>query len=144
MALTVRKPPINAGDTGSVSGWGRSLAGGHGNSLQYSCLENPMDRGDWRATVHQVAKSQIQLKLLSMQTQKAKLIYVLEGRMWLLMHERGFSFVQNQKKQTNTQNNVYSCISFIISLSIFTLFLAISIKIIYFFLIKLSFKIYES
>ena len=102
-----------------------------------------MDRGDWRATVHQVAKSQIQLKLLSMQTQKAKLIYVLEGRMWLLMHERGFSFVQNQKKK-NKQNNVYSCISFIISLSIFTLFLAISIKIIYFFLIKLSFKIYES
>ena len=58
-----------------------------------------MDRGDWRATIHQVTKSQIQLKLLSMQTQKAKLIYVLEVRMWLLMHKRGFSFVQNQKKK---------------------------------------------
>ena len=127
----VKKPPINAGDTGSISGWGRSLAGGHGNSLQYSCLENHMDRGDWRATIHQVTKSQIQLKLLSMQTQKAKLIYVLEVRMWLLMHKRGFSFVQNQKKKKNP-NNAYSCISFIISLSIFTLFLAISIKIIYF------------
>ena len=37
---------------GSVPGWGRSPGGGHGNLLQYSCLENPMDRGAWRATVH--------------------------------------------------------------------------------------------
>ena len=44
---------------------GRSPGGGHGNPLQYSCLENPMDRGDWWATVHWVAKSQIQLKQLS-------------------------------------------------------------------------------
>ena len=52
----------DAGDMGSVPGSGRSLGGEHGNPLQYSCLENPMDRGAWRATVHGVAKSQTRLK----------------------------------------------------------------------------------
>ena len=50
--------PCSAGDPGSIPGLGRSPGGGHGNPLQYSCLENPMDRGAWRATVHGVAKSQ--------------------------------------------------------------------------------------
>ena len=50
------------GDSGSVSGSGGSPGGGHGNPLQYSCLENPLDRGAWRAAVHGVAKSQTQLK----------------------------------------------------------------------------------
>ena len=49
-------------------GWGRSPGGGHGNPLQYSCLENPMDRGAWWATVHGVSKSWTQLKHLSMHT----------------------------------------------------------------------------
>ena len=44
------------GDTGSIPGSGRSPGGGHGNPLQYSCLENPTDRGAWQATVHGVAK----------------------------------------------------------------------------------------
>ena len=48
----------DTGDTGSISGSGRSPGGGHGNPLQYSCLENPMDRGAWRATVHGVANNQ--------------------------------------------------------------------------------------
>ena len=47
----------NAGDLGSIPGLGRSLGEGHGKPLQYSCLEDPMDRGAWRATVHRVAKS---------------------------------------------------------------------------------------
>ena len=51
----------NAGDLGSIPGWGTSPGEGTGNSLQYSCLENPMDRGTWQATVHWVTKSQIQL-----------------------------------------------------------------------------------
>ena len=58
----VKNSPANAGDTrevGSISGLGRSPGGGHGNSLQDSCLENPMDRGVWPATVHGVAESQI-------------------------------------------------------------------------------------
>ena len=41
---------------GSIPGWGRSPGGGHGNPLRYSCLENPMDRGAWRATGHEVSK----------------------------------------------------------------------------------------
>ena len=48
---------IDAGDVGSVTGLGRSLGKGDGNPLQYSCLENPMDRGAWKATVYGVAKS---------------------------------------------------------------------------------------
>ena len=48
----------NADDTGSVPGLGRTPGGGNGNPVQYSCLENPMDRGAWWATVHSVAKSQ--------------------------------------------------------------------------------------
>ena len=52
-------------DTGSIPGSGRFPGGGHGNPLQYSCLENPMDRGAWRATVHRVATSQTGLKRLS-------------------------------------------------------------------------------
>ena len=67
MALVVNNPAANAGDVGSIPGVGRSLGGGQGNPLQYSCLENPVDRGAWRATVHSVAKGRTQLKLLSMQ-----------------------------------------------------------------------------
>ena len=47
----------NEGDLGSIPGLGRSPGEGNGNPLQYSCLENPMDRGAWRATVHRVEKS---------------------------------------------------------------------------------------
>ena len=61
MALVVRNLPANARDirdTGSILGLERSPGGGHGNPLQYSCLENPMDRGAWRAAVHSVEKIQ--------------------------------------------------------------------------------------
>ena len=57
----VKNPPANAGDIrdiGSVPGWGRSSGGRNGNPLQYSCLENPMDRGAWLVTVHSVSRSQ--------------------------------------------------------------------------------------
>ena len=63
--LPVKNPPANAGDirdAGSVPGLGRSPGGGHGNPLQYSCLENPMDRGGWWAAVHRVTMSCTQLK----------------------------------------------------------------------------------
>ena len=58
----------DAGDVGSIPGLGRSPRGGHGNPLQYSCLENPMERGAWWAMVHRVAKSQIRLKRLGTHT----------------------------------------------------------------------------
>ena len=70
MALVVKNVLANAGDLrgkGLISGLGRSSGGGNGNPLQYSCLENPMDRGAWQVTVHWVAKSQTQMKRLSMQ-----------------------------------------------------------------------------
>ena len=71
MALVVKNLPANAGDIkdmGSVPGLGGSPGGGHGNRLQYSGLENPMDRGAWKSAVHRVTKSQTQLKQLSMHT----------------------------------------------------------------------------
>ena len=52
----VKNPPASAGDTGSIPRSGRSSAGGHGNPLQYSYLENPTDRGAWQATVRRVTK----------------------------------------------------------------------------------------
>ena len=68
VVLVVKNLPANAGDirgAGSISGSGRSLGGGHGSPLQYSCLENPMDRGAWQATVHGVTQSWTRLKRLS-------------------------------------------------------------------------------
>ena len=58
VALVVKDLPANAGDitdVGLIPGLGKSSGGGHGNPLQYSCLENPMDREAWQATVHRVA-----------------------------------------------------------------------------------------
>ena len=60
LSLMVKNPPANAGDIRDVrssTGLGRSPGGGHGNPLQYSCLENPLDRGDWWARVHSITKS---------------------------------------------------------------------------------------
>ena len=60
MAKLVKNPPTTAGEIGDavlIPGWGRSPGEGNGNTLQYPCLENPMDRGAWSATVHGVAKS---------------------------------------------------------------------------------------
>ena len=67
----IKDPPANAGnrrDMGSIPGSGRSPGGGYGNPLQYSSLENPMDRGAGWTMVHRVAESQTQLKQLRMHT----------------------------------------------------------------------------
>ena len=64
MALVVRTylpTQVDIRDVGSISAWGRSPGEGHGNLLQYSCLENPMGRGAWQAIVDRVTQSQIQL-----------------------------------------------------------------------------------
>ena len=61
-------------ETGSIPGSGRSPGGGNGNSLQYSCLKNPMDRGAWGTTVHRFTKNQIQPMRLS-----THIVSVLQG-----------------------------------------------------------------
>ena len=75
----VRNLPANTGDTGdsgSIPGSRRSPGGSHGNPLQYSCLENLMDRGAWWATVHGVTKNQTRLKQLSsMQAQRCMVVF---------------------------------------------------------------------
>ena len=57
----VKSPACNVGNMNLIPGSGRSPGEGNGNPLQFSCLENPMDRGTWQATVHVVAKSWTQL-----------------------------------------------------------------------------------
>jgi len=60
VVLVVKNLPVNAGDvrdTDSIPALGRSLGRGHGNSLQYSYLENPKDRGTWQAMIHRISKS---------------------------------------------------------------------------------------
>ena len=56
-----KESACNAGDPGSIPGLGRSPGEGNGNPPQYSCLDNPMDRGAWQAIVHGIAKSQTRL-----------------------------------------------------------------------------------
>ena len=58
----IKDTPVNVGHTGSIPGSERSSGVGNGNPFWYSCLENSMDRGAWRATVHGVAKRQTSLK----------------------------------------------------------------------------------
>jgi len=73
VALVVKNPPANAEDirgVGLIPELGRSAGGGHGNPLQYSYLENPIDRGAWWATVHKFTQSQTQLKQLSILTHR--------------------------------------------------------------------------
>ena len=65
MVLAVKNPPASAGDLGLIPFREDSPGGGHGNPLQYSCLENPMDRGAWWATVHGVSKSRTLLNDLA-------------------------------------------------------------------------------
>ena len=60
-----KESACHTGDVGLIPGLGRSPGEGNGNPLQYSCLENPLDRGAWQAIVHRVAKSQTRLKQLS-------------------------------------------------------------------------------
>ena len=73
MTLVVKNPHTNPRvirDVGSIPGLRRSPGGGHGNPLQYSCLENSMDRGDWWPVVHRITQSWTQLKQWSMYAKK--------------------------------------------------------------------------
>ena len=83
-----KESTCNAGELGQISGLGRSPGGGHGNPLQYSCLEDPMDRGAWRATDHRVAKSRTRLKCLSTQAHSSTLNSPQHGY-WCCRHSPG-------------------------------------------------------
>ena len=79
VVLVVKNLSANAEDirdVGSIPGLGTYSGGRHGNQFQYSCLENPMDRGAWWARVHRVAKSQIQLKQFSTHTQMSPVLLI--------------------------------------------------------------------
>ena len=70
VVLVVKNLPMNIGDernAGLIPWSGRSHGGGHGNPLQYSCLESPTGRGAWQTVVHRVSQSRTQLKRVSMQ-----------------------------------------------------------------------------
>ena len=80
----VKNSPACAGDVGSIPGSGKSPGGRHVNPVHYPYLESPMDRGAWLATIHRVAKSQTQLKRLSIYTcmpSVSKLYSVGRGRL---------------------------------------------------------------
>ena len=90
----VKASACNAGGLGSIPGSGRSPGEGNSNSLQYSCLENPMDRGAWWATVHGVAKSQTRLSdftihknvlLLCLPIYLCTVLYEHEGKAYSLL-----------------------------------------------------------
>ena len=98
-----KNPPASAGDIrdmGSVPRLGRSPRGGHGNPLQYSCLENPMDRGAWQATVHSVEQSQTRLKQLSMHARDLDILILthMHAYMWYMcMHMLTYGFFSLEK-----------------------------------------------
>ena len=76
----VKASAYNAGDLGSIPGLGRSTGEGNGNLLQYSCLENPMDKGAWQATVHGVAKSRTRLSDFT--SLHPPLAHIYKNNMW--------------------------------------------------------------
>ena len=92
VALVVKNLPANAGDTrdtGSIPGLGRSPGGGHSSPLQDSCLENPSDRGAWRAAVRGVTKSRTRLKRLSTHVLAAQWLRLGASTVWSLVRELG-------------------------------------------------------
>ena len=82
----VKNLPANAGGVSWTPGLGRSLGGGNDNPLQYSCWENPMDRGTWRATVHRVAKSQTRLSTHRLSCSMTCGIFLDQGWNLCLLH----------------------------------------------------------
>ena len=72
MAQPVKNPPASAGNAGLIPGLGRSPGEGNGNPLQYSCLENLMDRGGWQATVQGLEKNWTQLGTYTLQNYQSK------------------------------------------------------------------------
>ena len=111
VVILVKKLPANTGDirdVGSIPGLEGCLAGGHGNPVQYSCLENLMDRGAWQATVDGVTKSHTWLEQLSTQNIGVPMPKTFNG-LKLLEEYISDSLTQNSKScSTWTFQNIYS------------------------------------
>ena len=105
----VKNLPAKAGDkrdVGSVPGSGRSPGEGHGNPLQYSCLENPMDKGAWRAIVHRVTQSQTWLTQLSTHAELKNFHMQLLEFQWLLESILDHTAVQKALSKSSSANQV--------------------------------------
>ena len=81
----------DTGDVGSIPGWGRSPGEGNGNPLQYSCLENSMDRGAWRATAHGVTEELDTTNTFRTSTERSSSIYLMKPEKTMLEAERTLS-----------------------------------------------------
>ena len=93
----VKNPPVNAGDAGdmgSIPGLGRSPGKGNGNLLQYSCLENPMDRGAWQVIVSGVAESLTRLSMHVLNYSKA----------W--RYSNGLTYLKNTNQNHSIEQNI--------------------------------------
>ena len=102
MAIVVKNPPANVRDAGSKSGSGNSPGGGHSSPPQCSCLESPMDRGAWQATVHGVTQSQTWLKRLSTHTHTTYILRLPGVRMQTsykrILYEKFIFYHRKMKK----------------------------------------------
>ena len=115
--LDSKNLPAQAGDKrymGLIPGLGRSPGGGHGNPLQHSCLENLMDRGSWRATVHRVTKSQTQGNLAQHTHQKSQAAAIGESSVELFKHSLendwfGARTTNHAKYRVSETRNKTSC-----------------------------------
>ena len=123
MALVVKNPPANAGDirrSGLIPGLRRSFGEGNGNRLQDSCLEDPMDKEAWQATVHGVPKSQTQLKWFSMHARTGNMRAGSSMMVGKLYEQPIYSLLLNKCMSCLVQANfsrdvcVFSRISFLV------------------------------
>ena len=112
-ALVVKNLLANAGDVrdaGSIPGSWRFPGGGHGNPVQYSCLENPMDREGWWAMVHKVAKSRTWLKRLSIHGSKGKARFIILDLLQVyqsLISNANYSYYVSLKWTLVKYGNIY-------------------------------------
>ena len=101
----VKASACNAGELGSIPGLGRSPGEGNGYPIQYSCLENPMDRGAWWAILHGVAKSQTRLSDFTLATFIVPEVYILVGD----RKEYPFYSWKERKKKNSFEVEKFNC-----------------------------------
>ena len=106
-----KESACNAGDPSSIPGSGRSPGEGNGNPRQYSCLENPMDRGTWRVTVHRVAKSQTRLSTHRLSCSMTCGIFLDQGWNLCLLHWQADSLPLSHQGRSSQKalKNYFGC-----------------------------------